>query len=321
MNGMSATPAISATLGIPALQLRNVTKKIGKKNLVSDLTFDVMRGEVFGFLGPNGAGKTTTIRMIVGHMKTSSGQVLINGTDIAKDFEKAIRHIGAIVENPEMYKFMTGRQNLLHFGRLTPGVTTARIQETIALVGLEERVDDKVKAYSLGMRQRLGLAQALLHKPSILILDEPTNGLDPAGIRELRDHLRHLAQTENIAVIVSSHLLSEMELMCDRVDVIQAGKLVAVKTLNEMKVQHGNGEITLLFEVDEPVKAKKIIELTLQGVKVVLQENGVELKMLRHQITTLNRALLLAGVEVYGIQTLNKSLEDSFLEMTGGSIR
>jgi ABC-2 type transport system ATP-binding protein len=180
----------------PLLQLKNARKDIGKKTIIHDLSLEVFPGEVFGFLGPNGAGKTTTIRMIVGLMGITSGEVLINGISIQKDFEKAIQHVGAIVENPEMYKFLTGYQNLLHYARMAKGVTKERIDEVVKLVGLEKRIHDKVKTYSLGMRQRLGLAQALLHRPSLLILDEPTNGLDPAGIREIRDYLRKLAKEE-----------------------------------------------------------------------------------------------------------------------------
>ncbi|TXK89538.1 ABC transporter ATP-binding protein, partial [Parageobacillus sp. SY1] len=221
----------------PLLQLKNVRKDIGKKTIIHDLSLEVFPGEVFGFLGPNGAGKTTTIRMIVGLMGITSGEVLINGISIQKDFEKAIQHVGAIVENPEMYKFLTGYQNLLHYARMAKGVTKERIDEVVKLVGLEKRIHDKVKTYSLGMRQRLGLAQALLHRPSLLILDEPTNGLDPAGIREIRDYLRKLAKEEGLGIIVSSHLLSEMEMMCDRFAIIQHGRLVGIESVQELSKQ------------------------------------------------------------------------------------
>jgi ABC-2 type transport system ATP-binding protein len=212
----------------PVISLRNVYKRIGRTTIIDDLTFDVPRGEIFGFLGPNGAGKTTTIRMIVGLMSITKGQILINGKNIKTEFEQAIRHVGAIVESPEMYKYLSGYQNLVHFARMVPGVTKERIDEVVSLVKLENRIHDKVKKYSLGMRQRLGVAQALLHRPALLILDEPTNGLDPEGIHELRDYLLHMTRTEGITVIVSSHLLSEMELMCDRVAILQHGKLIDV---------------------------------------------------------------------------------------------
>ncbi len=174
----------------PVVRLKNVTKRIGKKTIIDDLTFDVPQGEIFGFLGPNGAGKTTTIRMMVGLMSITQGDIWIQGKSIHSQFKQAIRHVGAIVENPELYKYLSGYRNLIHYARMTPGVSKQRIDEVVQLVRLEERIHDKVGTYSLGMRQRLGVAQALLHRPSLLILDEPTNGLDPAGIRELRDYLR-----------------------------------------------------------------------------------------------------------------------------------
>lgn len=165
------------------VELEGVTKKIRGKTIIDNLSFRVRRGEVYGFLGPNGAGKTTTIRMIVGLMSMTSGRIRIEGHDIRTDRAKAMTHVGAVVENPELYKFMSGRKNLLHFARLSgKSISEERIEEIVRLVELENAIDKKVKNYSLGMRQRLGIAQALLHDPSILILDEPTNGLDPAGI-------------------------------------------------------------------------------------------------------------------------------------------
>ncbi|WP_347338389.1 ABC transporter ATP-binding protein [Tumebacillus amylolyticus] len=273
--------------------------------IVDDLSFDVLPGEVLGLLGPNGAGKTTTIRMIVGLISRTEGTVKIGGLDLDRDFEGALAQVGAIVENPEMYKFMTGWQNLLHFARMSKGVTKERIEEVTALVGLSQRIHDRVKTYSLGMRQRLGLAQALLHRPRVLILDEPTNGLDPAGIRELRDHLRRLAEQEGIAVIVSSHLLAEMELMCDRVAVMQHGKLVSVNSLREMVGESETYEVT--FEVDHAEQARE-----------VLDSESLTLQIPREQIPKLNARLVEAGIGVYGIRTTAKTLEDKFLELTGG---
>lgn len=220
-----------ATGQVPVIRMEGVSKIISSKAIVDDLTLEVPAGQVFGFLGPNGAGKTTTIRMMVGLISISKGDIHICGDSINTDFEKAVSHVGAIVENPEMYKFLTGYQNLQHFARMSPGVTQERVDEAIRLVGLGNRIHDKVKTYSLGMRQRLGVAQAILHRPKLLVLDEPTNGLDPQGIRELRDYLRQLTRTEGITVFVSSHLLSEMELMCDRVAIIQSGRLVDIKQL------------------------------------------------------------------------------------------
>ena len=217
----------------PVVQFKNIKKKIGKKMIIDDISFDVNAGEIFGFLGPNGAGKTTTIRMLFGLISITEGEILVNGFSIKNDYEKAIVSVGGIVENPEMYKYLSGYKNLVHYARMYGNITKGRIDEVIALVGLDQRIKDKVKTYSLGMRQRLGLAQALLHKPSLIVLDEPTNGLDPAGIHEFRAHLRMLAEKENVAIMISSHQLSEMELMCDRIGIIQNGKLIDIQTVND----------------------------------------------------------------------------------------
>ncbi|EGP9995339.1 ABC transporter ATP-binding protein, partial [Listeria monocytogenes] len=209
-----------------ALQVTNLHKKIRKREIIKGISFEVMPGEVFGFLGPNGAGKTTTIRMIVGLIKPTSGTILIGGKDIRKNFTEAMRGLGSIVENPEFYSFLTGQENLAYFARMDSSIKKERIQEVTELVGLEKRINDRVSTYSLGMRQRLGIAQALLSNPKLLILDEPTNGLDPSGIHEMRDFIRALARNEGISVLVSSHLLSEIELLCDRVAIMTDGTII-----------------------------------------------------------------------------------------------
>lgn len=297
------------------LQLRNVTKKIGKRTIVDQVSFDVPAGEVFGFLGPNGAGKTTTIRMIVGLISMTTGEIYVKGISVNRQFERAMTHIGAIVENPEMYKFLTGYQNLVYFARRHTGVTADRIDEVVKLAGLQKRIHEKVKRYSLGMRQRLGVAQALLHRPSVLILDEPTNGLDPAGIRELRDYLRTLARQEGIAVIVSSHLLSEMELMCDRIAIIQAGKLIDVRSMNDLKNRVAH---RIIVEVEQPEPTKEVLTAMLPDIAMAVQAGQLEITADRDRIPELTRALVQAEIDVYGIRTANQSLEDRFLELTRG---
>lgn len=299
----------------PIVQIEKVTKRIGRKTIIDGLTFDVPRGEVFGFLGPNGAGKTTTIRMMVGLMGITEGDIRIGGHSIRTHFEKAIRHVGAIVENPEMYKFLSGYHNLVHYARMIPGIGAERIDEVIELVGMENRIHDKVKTYSLGMRQRLGIAQALLHKPDVLILDEPTNGLDPAGIRELRDHLRQLTREEGISVIVSSHLLSEMELMCDRVAIIQNGKLVDVRLIHAYT--QSEGKLHVAFEMSGPDQAKALALAAAQSVEAEAAEGGLVLLLDREETALWNKRFVEAGLAVYGIRAAKKSLEDQFLEMTG----
>jgi ABC-2 type transport system ATP-binding protein len=302
-------------MSTPILQLRNVTKRIGGKTIIDRLSFDVPKGEVFGFLGPNGAGKTTTIRMMVGLMKITEGEIFIDGQSITSSFEDAIVKVGAIVENPEMYKFLSGYQNLLHFARMVPGVTKERIAEVITLVAMENRIHDKVKTYSLGMRQRLGVAQALLRKPSLLILDEPTNGLDPSGIRELRDYLRKLTREENISVIVSSHLLSEMELLCDRVAIIQGGKLIDVQLIKDYMSE--GDKIKVIFEVDQADVAYHILTSDT-SYQVVQVDDGLELSLEREQIAEITARLVQNGLKIYGITRNALTLEDKFLEMTRG---
>ncbi|QKG85193.1 ABC transporter ATP-binding protein [Kroppenstedtia pulmonis] len=301
----------------PVLQVHHLSKQIGKKEIVKDLNLDIYPGEVFGFLGPNGAGKTTTIRMLVGLISITKGDVIIQGVNLKENFEKAVEHIGGIVENPEMYKFLTGYQNLLHYWRMCKGVDRSRIDEVVKLVGLEKRIHEKVKTYSLGMRQRLGLAQALLHSPSLLILDEPTNGLDPAGIREIREYLRRLAEEENLAVMVSSHLLSEMELMCDRIGIIQNGELIDVKQVKEMVSDVE--EIPVIFTVEPIAEAKLYIKQELSGQTPTVTHQGLQVTIRQEQIPQINAKLVEQGIRVYGIQTATKTLEDKFLEVTGGN--
>jgi ABC-2 type transport system ATP-binding protein len=229
----AADTALPAGLGpdadqlVPALEARHLAKRFGQREAVVDASFTVRPGEVFGFLGPNGAGKTTTIRMIVGLVRPSAGRILVDGRDLAKHREAALRRMGCIVESPDFYEYLTGRENLRHFARMIDREAQARIEPLAELLRVRERLDDRVATYSLGMRQRLGIAQALLGDPAVLVLDEPANGLDPAGIRELRNLLRQLADERGIAVFVSSHLLGEVEKVCDRIAIVHRGRVLA----------------------------------------------------------------------------------------------
>ncbi|GMA56101.1 ABC-2 type transport system ATP-binding protein [Alicyclobacillus sacchari] len=303
-----------------AIALRGLTKRIGQKAIVDNLTLDVPSGEVFGLLGPNGAGKTTTIRMMVGLVRMSAGTVEIAGHDIVRDYGQAIRQVGAIVENPEMYKYLSGYQNLQQFARMTPGIETRRIDEVVEFVGLSERIHDKVRQYSLGMRQRLGLAQALLHRPSVLILDEPTNGLDPAGIRELRDHLRRLAREEGVAVVVSSHLLGEMELMCDRVAVIQQGRLVSVERIDKMIAAGTDGLVSVFVETKCQEEAKAALLGRVEGMaEIAIVDGGIEVKLPHEAIPRVHKLLVQSDIPIFEVRVATQTLEDRFLEMTGGA--
>ena len=294
----------------PVVELKNLSKIIGKKKIIDNLNLALYPGQITGFLGPNGAGKTTTIRMMVGLMTPTSGDVLIEGKSLTQDFEGGISKVGVIVENPEMYKYMTGYKNLVHFSRMHSGVTKERIDEVIAQVGMQNRIHEKVGSYSLGMRQRLGLAQALLHSPKFLILDEPTNGLDPAGIREFRMYLRNIAEKEGVSIFVSSHMLSEIELMCDRIAVIQNGKLIDIQDMSEVKQSHYYMEAT-------PLEATEKL-LIAEGLTVEALKDGLLINAEKEQIPALIQKLVAAEIQVFTMQQHRVTLEDQFLEMTGG---
>ncbi|WP_244896278.1 ABC transporter ATP-binding protein [Planomicrobium okeanokoites] len=296
------------------MQLVNLKKTIGSKPIIKGLDFDIRAGEVFGFLGPNGAGKTTTIRMMVGLIDITEGDVLIEGKSIKTDFKGAIQHVGAIVENPEMYPFLSGWKNLKQYARMVEGVTDERIKEVVSLVGLEKAIHEKAGRYSLGMRQRLGIAQALLHGPSILILDEPTNGLDPSGIREIRKYIRNLAEKENVAVIVSSHLLTEIELMCDRIGVIKNGELIAIEEVRTVENEEALKEVYI--EVEPMETAKTYLDTHLpNAVGVGSKELSMSVK--REEIPQILKNLMELGISIYGVRVLQATLEDKFFDLIG----
>ncbi|MCG7343442.1 ABC transporter ATP-binding protein [Sporosarcina sp. ACRSL] len=294
----------------PVVELKGLSKTIKNKKIIDNLSLSLYPGQITGFLGPNGAGKTTTIRMMVGLMKQTGGDIVIDGVSLRENFEEGLSKVGVIVENPEMYKFMSGYKNLLHFARMHNGVTKERIDEVVRQVGMQNRIHEKVGSYSLGMRQRLGLAQALLHNPKFLILDEPTNGLDPAGIREFRQYLRKIAEAEGVSVFVSSHMLSEIELMCDRIAIIQNGKLIDIREMSETR------ESFYYIEATPTEKAKQL--LVDGGFTVDTLNGGLLVNAEQHQIPGLVESFIAEGLEVYAVQPHKKTLEDEFLEMTGG---
>ena len=294
----------------PIVELKNLSKTIGKKKIIDNLNLSLYPGQITGFLGPNGAGKTTTIRMMVGLMEPTGGDIIIDGKLLADDFEEGLSKVGVIVENPEMYKFMSGYKNLLHFARMHDGVTKARIEEVINQVGMQNRIHEKVSTYSLGMRQRLGLAQALLHRPKFLILDEPTNGLDPAGIREFRTYLKMIAEEEGVSVFVSSHMLSEIELMCDRIAVIQNGKLIDIRDMTEEQESHYYIEAFPVETAESMLKA--------EGFNVEAHKEGFIINAEKTQIPGLIQQIAAHEMQLFAVQPHRKTLEDQFLEMTGG---
>jgi ABC-2 type transport system ATP-binding protein len=303
--------------GAVVLEAENLTKSFGRREAVVDVHFQVRAGEVFGFLGPNGAGKTTTIRMLVGLVRPDRGRVRIRGLDLRHQFRKAMGHVGCIVESPDLYRFLTGRENLLHFARMLPEGAAERIPELASLVALSDRLDDRVSTYSLGMRQRLGIAQALLGNPDILILDEPANGLDPAGIREIRRLVRRLAVERGIAVFVSSHLLSEIEQMCDRVAIIHRGRTLAAGPVADLLDRVGSDRVRITAR---PVRlaAERLAPFGAEGPSESDGEGVVAARIPRERVPEALRTLAEAGVEVFAVERSLSSLEEVFLEITGG---
>ncbi len=298
----------------PILKVEGLKKRIGKRTLVQDISFQVEAGEIFGFLGPNGAGKTTTIRMLVGLIRPTSGTVHIAGYDIRRQFLQAIRHVGCIVENPELYPYLSGRENLELFARMS-SVPTERIDEVVQMVELSDRIEDKVKTYSLGMRQRLGIAQALLAQPKLLILDEPTNGLDPAGIREMRQFIRRLSREEGISIFISSHILHEVQLLCDRVAIIDHGKMIWTGPVDQLL----DRDMRVEWEL-EPIESGMKLLRSLPYVTACEQkeQNRIVTHFSEEKIDEANRLLIKEGIAVTSIRRENYTLEDVFLKMTGG---
>jgi ABC-2 type transport system ATP-binding protein len=293
------------------LRAENLTKTIKGTTIVDSISFSVGSGEVFGFLGPNGAGKTTTIRMLVGLIRPTAGRVLIAGRDLHEDFEAALSTIGCIVETPDLYRFLTGRQNLEHFARMLAGVGPERIEEVARLVHLDHRLDDRVGTYSLGMRQRLGIAQALLGRPRLLILDEPANGLDPAGIREIRQLFRDLAAT-GLSIFISSHLLAEIELMCDRVAIIHKGRVVTTGSVKELISSRREIEL----RVDDAQRASEV--LCAISIPFERRNGSLVLGTEPEKIPMIVTRMVEAGVDIHEVTSRAQTLEEMFLEATGG---
>ncbi len=297
----------------PVLELVDLKKNIKNKEIIRGINLTLGPAEILGFLGPNGAGKTTTIRMIVGLIRPTAGSVKICGYSIADDFIRAMSNVGCIIESPEMYKFLSGMENLRQLSNMDKRITRQRVDEVVELVGLQKRIEDKVSTYSLGMRQRLGIAQALLCRPKLLILDEPVNGLDPAGITEFRNLIRRLAHEEEMAIFVSSHLLSEAQLMCDQVAIIRQGSIVKTATVKDIL----NTE-TVEWRLDNPVKAARLLK-EKWGIEA-LRENGntITAAVGENRLELINQVFVNEGIELrYSIPRQN-TLEDMFLDLTEG---
>ncbi|MGI5841814.1 MAG: ABC transporter ATP-binding protein [Christensenellales bacterium] len=295
------------------LEVKNLNKVYGDRRVVKNVNLTVSAGEIFGFLGPNGAGKSTTIKMIAGLTSISSGEVLIAGKSIITKFEKAVENIGAMIEVPTLYGYMTGYNNLKYFASLYHGITNRKIMEVARFVGLEGRIYDKVSTYSLGMKQRLGIAQALLHSPKLLILDEPTNGLDANGIKEMRLLLKQLAKEQGIAILISSHILSEMENLCDIIAIINKGEIVEYKTLDEIKREVVKGGSTFI-KVNAVNFAGKLIE-SYTNQKVAIINDKILFDANDQTLAEIIILLTKNKISIFGAGEVDFSLEDVFLNI------
>jgi ABC-2 type transport system ATP-binding protein len=296
----------------PILSVRDLSKTIGRRTIVHDLDFDVLPREVFGFLGPNGAGKTTTIRMLVGLIRPTTGRITISGFDVQRQFESAMASIGCIVETPDLYRFMSGQENLEHFARMTGRLDRSEIDRVSELVHLRHRLREKVRTYSLGMRQRLGIAIALLGGPRLLILDEPANGLDPAGMREMRLLIRRLAEEEGVGVFLSSHLLSEVEQVCDRVAIIHHGRIIRIGPVRELVSEQHSMEI----RVDQPERAASVARE--EGFASRMIDHTLLLPISEEQSARLIARFTASGISVYSARPVLPTLEELFMEATAG---
>ncbi|ENK0838962.1 ABC transporter ATP-binding protein [Clostridium botulinum] len=293
------------------LQVENIHKKIGRKEIIKDVSFSVKAGEVFGFLGPNGAGKTTTIRIMVGLIAPTKGRIKIMGHDIQKERIKALKNVGCIVENPDMYNDLTGMQNLKFYADLYGDITKERINEVAELVGLKDRINDKVKKYSLGMKQRLGLGQAILSNPKLLILDEPTNGLDPIGMHEFREIVKDIAKKNNSAVFISSHILSEIEQMCDHFAIINKG---SIKTIQAVSEESSNIE-RLKIATNEIKKIQDVFSKLNFVRNINVEQNSIVVEISPKNFSEIIKEIGKNDVNIDDICKVESNLENKFMKI------
>ena len=298
------------------LEVNHLSKSFNGKKVIDDLSFQVAAGDIFGSLGPNGAGKTTTIRMILGLIHGEKGEVKINGFDTKKDFKKAFKKIGAIVETPRFYDYLSAHDNLVQIANLHPEITNKRIREVLEIVGLEKRAHDVIKTYSLGMKQRLGIARALLNYPTLVFLDEPTNGLDPQGMIEIRTMISQLAIEQGISFFITTHMLHEVEQICNKVAILQKGKLVAqdnVRNLLNKDVE------TILIHTSHGKEAFKILEGRDYIKAIEATPAGLKIEANKGRSAVINQSLVANGVEVKYLIPQTQTLEQLFIELTGGN--
>jgi ABC-2 type transport system ATP-binding protein len=297
------------------IQTFHLGKRYGKRWVVRDLNLRVNAGDIFGFLGPNGAGKSTTIRMLLGLVRPSEGRVELLGYDVQRQREQALSHVGAVVESPAFYEHLSGWKNLQMFAAMSGGAENWRIAEVIEFVGLVGRGRDPVRVYSHGMKQRLGIAQSLLPNPQLIILDEPTDGLDPAGVQEMRRLILRLREELNLTVFLSMHMLNEVEQLCNRIAILNGGKLLYQGSLDDLLTS-----LTPTWEVrvDAPGQALQVLSrmgcvASLDGAAdtLIVQADA-------EQVPVVNAALVQASIKVYRIDRKRRTLEEAFLKMVSG---
>ena len=293
------------------LKVEKLCKKVGKKEILKNVSFQIDEGDILAFIGPNGAGKTTTIKCILGLQRLTKGSITINGYDIKKDFVKAITHVGCLVESPDVYMYLTGMENLKIQAQMYKNVVLDDILRVIELVGLEQVIHDKVSKYSLGMRERLGIAMALLNNPKLLVLDEPTNGLDPEGIKDLRVLLKRLAKT-GVGILISSHNLSELENFCNRVCIISKGKILEEASILDLKQMD---EARYVLKVEDSKKVKEY----LTNLDKVLDKQHIEVSKDEEEVAEFIALLVKHDIKVYEVIKEELTLEEAFMKKSGGN--
>lgn len=292
------------------LSVKNINKSIKGKSIVRNISFDIDAGQVMGFLGPNGAGKSTTLRMVVGLSRPTSGDVTINGHSVRNNYVAAMSNVGCIIEGPDLYENMTGYGNLEMLSVMGGLVDKDHLLSLAKLVGLEHRIYDKVRIYSMGMKQRLGLAAALLHDPKLLVLDEPTNGLDPQGIYEFREIIHRLASEQGISVLISSHLISEVQLMCDHVVIINQGEIIRSSDVASLLDQG-----TVIWHTGNPPATMALLRDQF-SLEAELTPSGLQANVGDIPLAQINRAIHDAGIDLNQVAIKEKTLESLFLELT-----
>ena len=293
------------------LKCENLKKQVKNKVIVENISFSMNKGDVVGFIGPNGAGKTTTIKLILGLIKLTEGKVYIDGYDIQKNFIKAMEKVGAIVETPDLYMYLNGYDNLKLTANNYKNITKKRINEVIKMVGLEHRIKDKVSTYSLGMRQRLGIAEAIINNPELLILDEPTNGLDIEGTIEIRNLIKKLSN-EGIAILISSHNLTEIDNLCNRIIAIKNGKIITNDTIDNFKTF--SNETTYILELDHLDNLEQVI---LKHKYEIVSKNKIRVYISKEEITNLMENLIKNKYQIYSMQEEKLTSEQAFIKKVG----